>query len=106
MSRIVIACYRPLPGKAAELEALMHTHLPTLKSEHLVTDRPSIMMKAADGTIIEVFEWISQAAIDAAHTNPAVLAMWEKYSACSEYVPAASIAETGQLFSNFAPFGR
>lgn len=104
MPRIVIACYRPHPGKEAALEALMRTHLPALKSQGLVTDRPSIMMKAGDGTIVEVFEWASQEAINNAHTNPVVLAMWEKYAACSEYVPAHSIAEMGHLFSNFTPF--
>lgn len=104
MHRIVVACYKPFPGQGPTLEALMRTHLPTLKSQGLVTDRPSIMMKAEDGTIVEVFEWASQEAINSAHTNPVVLTMWEKYAACSEYIPAVGIAEMSQLFSNFTPF--
>jgi hypothetical protein len=34
--------------------------------------------QASDGTVIKVFEWESQEAIAAAHTNPVVQKMWEK----------------------------
>ena len=67
MGRIVIACYRPKAGKNEALRALMQTHLSTLRSEGLVTDRKSIMMEAKDGTILEIFEWKSREAIEAAH---------------------------------------
>ncbi|MBS1519808.1 MAG: hypothetical protein JST50_02335 [Bacteroidetes bacterium] len=102
--RIVIACYKPKPGKAEGLKELMREHLPTLKNQGLVTDRASIMMEAKDGTIIEVFEWKSQAAIDQAHTNPAVLEMWGKYAEVCDYIPVAQVAEATQLFSGFQPF--
>ena len=80
MGRIVIVGYKPKPGKASELEALMKTHLPVLKEEGLVTDRDSIIMRAEDGTIIEVFEWKSEEAIKAAHGNLKVQEMWQAYS--------------------------
>jgi quinol monooxygenase YgiN len=103
MERIVIACYRPRPGQAAALRELMKTHVPRLRSESLVTDRVPIMMQAQDGTILEVFGWKSQAVIDAAHTNPVVLAMWQEFEAVCEYVPASSVAEISELFSQFTP---
>ena len=71
--QITIACYKPKPGKAEALHLLMREHLPILRSQDLVTDRDSIIMEAKDGTIIEVFEWKSLAAIEKAHTNPEVL---------------------------------
>ena len=40
MGRTVIACYRPKPGQDAALHALARTHVPTLRSIGLVTDRP------------------------------------------------------------------
>ena len=46
-----------------------------------------MIMEAEDGTIVEVFEWKSKQAIDAAHTNPRVLEMWEEYAAVCDYVP-------------------
>ncbi|MBV8389276.1 MAG: hypothetical protein JO080_05705 [Mucilaginibacter sp.] len=102
--RIVIACYKPKPGKAEGLKELMHQHLPTLKKQGLVTDRASIMMEAKDGTIIEVFEWKSLAAIEQAHHNPAVLEMWGKYAEVCDYIPVAQVAEAMQMFSGFQPF--
>jgi len=103
MGRIVIAAYRPKPGKEEELAALMETHLPILRSEDLVTDRESIIMQAEDGTILEVFEWRSREAIAAAHENPVVLEMWGKYAEACDYIPAGEVVEIGALFSEFTP---
>jgi quinol monooxygenase YgiN len=101
---IVIASYKPKPGQSESLRQVMRTHLPTLRQQGLVTDRVSIMMEAKDGTIIEVFEWRSQAAIDQAHTNPAVLEMWGKYAEVCDYVPVGTVAETADMFPAFRPF--
>jgi hypothetical protein len=97
----VIACYKPKPGKAEALNNLMKTHVPRLKAEGLVTDRQSIMMQAADGTIIEVFEWLSAAAIERAHHNPAVLQMWAEYAEVCDYVPLSTLPEAGNMFAGF-----
>jgi hypothetical protein len=102
--RIVIVGYKPKAGKEEMLRSLMREHLSTLKKLDLVTDRNSIMMEAADGTIIEVFEWKSKAAIESAHTNPEVLKMWGKYAECCDYIPVSKVIETENLFSEFTPF--
>ena len=103
MARIVIVAYKPKPGRERELEALMDTHHSTLKSEGLVTDRKSIIMRSEDGTIIEVFEWRSGEAIESAHANIAVQKMWQKYAEVCEYVPLSQVRESSALFSEFAP---
>jgi len=100
---IVIAGYKPKPGKDKELAALMGTHVSRLRKENLVTDRAPIIMKSEDGTILEVFEWKSAEAIQSAHTNPVVQEMWAEYSEVCEYVPASEVKEISQLFSNFEP---
>jgi hypothetical protein len=105
MGRIVIACYRPKPGQNEALRRLMLDHLPILRAQDLVTDRESIMMEAQDGTIIEVFEWKSPEAMEAAHSNPVVQDMWERYGQVCEYVPVSTVEEASQLFSAFMPFG-
>lgn len=91
MEQIVIACYKPKPGKAEALKLLMATHVPRLKAEGLVTGRPSIIMEAKEGTIIEVFEWVSAEAIASAHTNPNVLKMWAEYAEVCDYVPLSAV---------------
>ncbi len=104
MGIIVISAYKPKEGKAEPLKELMRTHLPRLHNEGLVTDRQSIMMEAADGTIIEVFEWLSREAVEKAHTNPNVLQMWAEYGEVCDYVPIGTVSEAAQLFSSFKPF--
>ena len=81
----------------------MRNRVPTLRKENLVTDRVPAMMRARDGTIIEVSEWKSQEAIDAAHKNPNVLAMWNKFFAVCDCVPLKTLAETGEMFAGFEP---
>jgi hypothetical protein len=102
--RIVIVAYKPKAGKEEMLRGLMREHLPVLKQLNLVTERNSIIMEAADGTIIEVFEWKSKAAIEQAHTNPEVLKMWAKYAEACDYIPVGKVIETENLFSEFTPF--
>ena len=103
MGRLVIAAYKPKPGREADLAALMETHVSTLRSQGLVTDRDSILMSAADGTLVEVFEWVSREAIASAHENRAVLEMWERYSQVCDYVPVSQLDEAQQPFSEFTP---
>jgi hypothetical protein len=103
MGRIVIACYRPKSGKQEALRRLIVSHVATLRSAGLVTDREPITMEAKDGTVIEVFEWKSREAIEAAHTNSIVLEMWEQYGEVCEYVPVGQVAEAAGLFSEFTP---
>ena len=104
MGRIVISCYRPKAGGGEALRKLMASHVATLRSIGLVTDRAPITMEATDGTIIEVFEWASREAIEAAHGHPVVLRMWEEYGKVCDYLPVAQVQEASQLFSDFTPF--
>ncbi len=103
MGRIVIAAYKPKPGKAEALKQLAKTHLPRLRKEGLVTDREVIMMENPDGTIVEVFEWLSEAAIELAHSNPEVLKMWAEYAEVCDYVPLNTLPEAENMFALFAP---
>ena len=102
---IVIVAYRPKPGKESELLELVRSRVPTLRNEGLVTDRQPTIMRARDGTIIEVSEWKSQEAIDAAHKNPNVLAMWDKFFKLCDCVPLKNLSETEEMFAGFEPIG-
>jgi quinol monooxygenase YgiN len=103
MGIMVIVAYRPRPGKEAQLLELTKDHMPILRQQGLATDRPAYAMRAADGTIIEVFEWKSQEAIDAAHTNPEVLKMWGRYAEVCEYAPLVTVKECADMFAKFDP---
>ena len=100
---IVIVAYRPKPGKDKELLELVRKRIPTLRREGLATERAPTIMRSRDGTIIEVSEWKSREAIDAAHKNSSVLAMWNKFFAICDCVPLNTLPESGDLFAGFEP---
>ena len=100
---VVIVAYRPKPGKENELLDLVRSRVPTLRREGLVTDRVPTIMRSRDGTIIEVSEWKSRDAIDAAHKNPNVLAMWNKFFAICDCIPLNTLAEAKEMFAGFEP---
>lgn len=97
----VIVAYRPKPGRDAELLELVRSRVPTLAKEGLVTSRTPVIMRAKDGTIIEVSEWKSREAIEAAHRNPNVLSMWNKFFALCDCVPLNTVPESTEMFAGF-----
>jgi hypothetical protein len=103
IGRFVIVAYRPYQGKEERLLELTREHLPILRSQGLATDRPSYVMRATDGTIIEVFEWKSAEAIAAAHQNPVWQAMCGRYSEVCEYISLENLNESKNMFAEFEP---
>ena len=59
-------------------------------------------MRSRDGIIDEVFEW-RDGGIDAAHTTPDVLVMWERHAAVCDYVPLHELSEARNMFAQFEP---
>jgi hypothetical protein len=103
MGHLVIACYRPKPGQGQALLACVRDHLPALRREGLVTDRPSVVLRAKDGTLLELFEWASAAAEASARGNPAVQAVWGRFFAVCDCVRLADLAESAETFPHFEP---
>jgi len=101
MGRFVIVAYTPKPGKEEQLLAAVKKHLDVLAAEDLITDRPGYVMRAVDGSIVEVFEWRSAEAITQAHTNAAVGALWAEFGAACDYTPLARLKESQQMFAEF-----
>ena len=103
IGQIAIAAYRPRKGQEEALLKEVKNHLPILRSQGLVTDRRSIVMRAQDGTILEVFEWKSAKAIEEAHSNEVVAAMWKRFEDACEYVKLSDLTESGEAFATFEP---
>src|SRR5690348_7529113 len=103
MGIIVISAYKPKPGKEAELRAAVKTHVPILRELGMATERKVIAMQAKNGTIIEVFEWVSKQSISDAHQHPTVHKMWAEFEACCEYEILSNIEECNGMFAEFEP---
>lgn len=101
MGRSVIVAYAPKPGKEQQLLAAVRKHLQVLEADELITNKPAYVMRAENGTIVEVFEWLSAEAIHRAHSNSAVQALWEEFGEACDYVPLTKLAETHQMFAEF-----
>jgi hypothetical protein len=102
MGEMVIAAYKPKPGREAGLLALTRAHVPYLRSLGLVTDRPALAMQARDGTILEVFEWRDGAAARA-HEMPEIHDLWAKYADVCDYTKLQALPEAQNLFAMFTP---
>ena len=102
MSRIVIAAFKPKPGWEGQLLGIVEKHWRLLHERNLVTERPRIAMQAADGTVVEVFEWRSSEAVAQAHNDPIVQALWSEFEHACDYVPIADVPEAQRLFSEFS----
>ena len=101
MGRCVIVAYTPKPGRDQQLLAVVKKHVDVLQAQSLVTDKPPYVMRAQDGTILEVFEWRSADAIEKAHANPAVLALWGEFEAACDYTPLSKLKEASDMFAEF-----
>lgn len=101
MGVLVIVCYRPKAGKENDWLAALKDHLPVLRARGLASEREPCVAKAKDGTYVEIFDWKSQEAIEAAHGNLEVMKLWERFGACCEYEAIGNLTESKQLFSPF-----
>ncbi len=102
-AQIVIATYKPHAGNDEALRDLIREHLPALRKYELVTDRPSMLMRAQDGTYLEIFEWASAAASDQAHHHPAIAKIWEGMGALGDMPTLSQLEETTRMFPHFEP---
>ena len=101
MGRFVIAAYQSKPGREDALLAAVRKHRHVLRAENLISDRPPCLMRSSDGTIVEIFEWVSSEAIERAHSNAAVEALWAEFAAACDFVPIGRLAESQQMFAEF-----
>ena len=101
MSKIVIAAFKPKPGREEELMQCITVRLPLLRKLGFATDRTNITMRTSDGTILDVSEWVDDAAIALAHQTPEVLELWGRFDKCSDYRRLNALSEAQHDFATF-----
>ncbi|HRE60775.1 MAG TPA: hypothetical protein PL096_06660 [Micropepsaceae bacterium] len=99
----VIAIYRPKKGKEAALLKLVRSHHPRLVTLGYATkDAATILRSPKDGTLIEIFSWKSDAHVERAHRDPAIMEIWEAFAALCDYGTLGGLAEAGDMFPHFS----
>ncbi len=101
MGKISVAAFKAKPTKEEELLQVIADRLPLLRRLGLATERPAILMRSREGAVIQICEWANNEAIEKAHQTPEVLALWDRFDACSTYVKLESLAETHEDFATF-----
>jgi quinol monooxygenase YgiN len=96
-----VAVFKPHAGQEQELLDLIRHHVPTLRREGLATDHPVLLLKAADGSYVEIASWKSEEHSRAAHSNPVVMEMWNAFAKCCDFRALRDLAETQRMFSHF-----
>ncbi len=100
---IVFAIYKPHTNKGNKLKKLLFNHIPILKSNNLITDRPSILVQSKNGIYIEIFEWKSNNAVEEAHKNSEVQKLWDEMAKVCDFTSLDSIEEAKEYFPQFKP---
>ncbi len=99
--QVVIALYEPIKDKKAELLKLVQEHLPALQKYELATMHEGFLAESSSGTIVEVFEWVSNEAAAQAHEHPAIAKIWEKMAQCCRFSRLEELAESKTQFPHF-----
>jgi len=101
MSILAIATYKPKTGRENDFLKLLTNHIPTLHSEKLISSKDNYVMHSKNGTIIEIFEWLSREAVDKAYETQCYGSFWQQIGERADVVSLNSLEETGQPFAGF-----
>lgn len=98
---LALAAYKAKPGQKEALMKLVERHLPQLRDLGFATGRENYVAESQDGTILEVFEWASMDAVNAAHQHPAISDIWEKMTLIADFFPIKELKECNGPFADF-----
>jgi hypothetical protein len=97
---LALAAYRP-KGSADELLRLLGEDVATLRRRGHVTDRPAPVVRTENGELLVALEWSSEHAVDDAHSDPEVLALWRRKTLLAAYVAPDAVAGADVPFARW-----
>lgn len=100
--QLAFAMYKPKEGKEEELQEILKLHLPVLKEYGLISEKETYTVRAKDGTMIEIFEWMSEESKAVAHQHPAMRSLWGRMMAVCTFPTMSDLPEAKRSFPNFS----
>src|SRR5436190_14912757 len=100
-TQLAFAAYRPRPERTDELLRLLDEELATLRRRGHVTERPAPVVRTADGDLLVVLEWSTPDAVDEAHADPEVLAVWDRKAQMADYLAPRALGGAGVPFASW-----
>lgn len=98
MKRIMIVAYKPYKEKEEALKSLLFSQIETFRQENLLSDRDPWFLRSKDGMYLGIFEWRSQAVVDALESNPKVQEIWMRFDKICAFEKPASVGELQGMF--------
>jgi len=100
-TELAFAAYRRRSGSEGELVRLIAEEIATLRRRGHVTERPAPVVRTDRGELLVVLEWASPHAVDDAHADPEVLAVWERKARLGEYLAPGALAGADVPFARW-----
>jgi hypothetical protein len=101
-TELVLAAYRPRPGRDEELVRLLHDDVATLRRRGDATARPAPLIRTERGELLVVLVWASEHAVGDAHEDPEVVELWRRKDQLAEYIGPRELAGAEAPFARWA----
>jgi hypothetical protein len=98
---IALSAYRPYSGRSDELVELFREELATLRRRGHVTERRAPVVRTETGELLVVLEWSTEHAVDDAHADQEVLAVWERKAELAQYIAPAALSGSDIPFARW-----
>jgi uncharacterized protein (DUF1684 family) len=80
---------------------LLGEDVATLRRRRHVTERPAPVVRTRSGELLVALEWSSDHAVDDAHADPDVLAIWRRKTLLADYVAPAAVTGADVPFARW-----
>ena len=100
-TELALSAYRPVSGKADELQVFFADELATLRRRGHVTERRAPVVRTDSGEFLVVLEWSSDHAVADAHEDPEILELWRRKSELADYVAPRELAGSDVPFARW-----
>jgi hypothetical protein len=105
MTRIACAAYRPRAAASVDLFEFFRRELQVLRQRGHVTQRPAPVLQTRTGELVVILEWSSEHAVDDAHGDPDVMALWAQKAELADYIAPADLAGADVPFASWKVLG-
>ena len=100
-TRLSLSAYRPRIDDRRSLEEHLRQEVEALRSRGHITHRPVPICRTEAGEYLVVLEWSTTTAVDDAHADAAILAIWERKAQLFEYVGVGELARASVPFAAY-----
>jgi hypothetical protein len=100
-TELALAAYRPRPEREDDFLVFLHEELALLRRRGHVTERRAQVMRAPKGELLVVLEWSTDHAVDDAHADSDVLAVWDRKAELAEYIAPAALSGSDIPFARW-----